>query len=114
MLDDALASDSSSAPSSEPADETRPDPTDPRWFVNRELSWVDFDRRVLELAQDERQRLLERVKFAAIFASNLDEFFMIRVAGLHAKVWLRTAAAARTAARRTRSSTRCGPRSSRW
>ncbi|MGE4426856.1 MAG: RNA degradosome polyphosphate kinase, partial [Solirubrobacteraceae bacterium] len=63
------------------------DPTDPRWFTNRELSWVDFDRRVLELAADPRQRLLERVKFAAIFASNLDEFFMIRVAGLHAKVW---------------------------
>ncbi len=64
-----------------------PDPTDPQWFTNRELSWVDFDERILELAQDERQPLLERVKFAAIFASNLDEFFMIRVAGLHAKVW---------------------------
>lgn len=87
MLDDALASESSPAPSSETTDAARPDPTDPRWFVNRELSWIDFDRRVLELAQDERQRLLERVKFAAIFASNLDEFFMIRVAGLHAKVW---------------------------
>jgi polyphosphate kinase len=67
--------------------ETTPDPTDPRWFTNRELSWVDFDQRILELAQDERQPLLERAKFAAIFASNLDEFFMIRVAGLHAKVW---------------------------
>jgi polyphosphate kinase len=64
-----------------------PDPTAPEFFVNRELSWVDFDRRVLELAQDPRTRLLERAKFAAIFASNLDEFFMIRVAGLHAKVW---------------------------
>lgn len=64
-----------------------PDPADPRFFVNRELSWIDFDERVLELARDPRQRLLERAKFAAIFASNLDEFFMIRVAGLHAKVW---------------------------
>jgi polyphosphate kinase len=64
-----------------------PDPADPQWFTNRELSWVDFDERILELAQEGSQPLLERAKFAAIFASNLDEFFMIRVAGLHAKVW---------------------------
>lgn len=64
-----------------------PDPSDPQWFTNRELSWVDFDERILELAQDRSEPLLERAKFAAIFASNLDEFFMIRVAGLHAKVW---------------------------
>lgn len=64
-----------------------PDPSDPQWFTNRELSWVDFDERILELAQDRDEPLLERAKFAAIFASNLDEFFMIRVAGLHAKVW---------------------------
>ncbi len=64
-----------------------PDPADPQWFTNRELSWVAFDERILELAQDRSQPLLERAKFAAIFASNLDEFFMIRVAGLHAKVW---------------------------
>lgn len=64
-----------------------PDPADPQWFTNRELSWVDFDERILELAQDRSEPLLERAKFAAIFASNLDEFFMIRVAGLHAKVW---------------------------
>src|SRR5690349_9270620 len=64
-----------------------PDPSDPQWFTNRELSWVDFDERILELAQEQTQPLLERAKFAAIFASNLDEFFMIRVAGLHAKVW---------------------------
>ncbi|MGX6447557.1 polyphosphate kinase 1 [Patulibacter sp. S7RM1-6] len=81
MLDDRL----DPAPDDAPAAEV--DPTDPRFFINRELSWVDFDRRVLELAQDPRQRLLARVNFAAIFASNLDEFFMIRVAGLHAKVW---------------------------
>jgi len=59
---------------------------DPRLYDNRELSWVDFDDRVLELAEQHDVPLLERVKFAAIFTSNLDEFFMIRVAGLHDQV----------------------------
>jgi polyphosphate kinase len=69
--------------------ELEPDANDldnSRLFNNRELSWIEFNARVLELAEQDDMPLMERLKFLAIFTSNLDEFFTIRVAGLHDQV----------------------------
>ncbi|MBI5667592.1 MAG: polyphosphate kinase 1 [Chloroflexi bacterium] len=60
----------------------------PDTFFNRELSWLEFNRRILALAQDDSLPLLERVKFLAIFSNNLDEFYMVRVATVHNKLKL--------------------------
>jgi len=62
------------------------DLTAPEWYLNRELTWLEFNKRVLWEAEDERTPLLERVKFIAIVSSNLDEFFMKRIGGLKQQV----------------------------
>ena len=78
-------------PSAAAPDESSPSPpdadlTDPALYLNRELTWLEFNRRVLNEAEDERTPLLERVKFLAIVSSNLDEFFMKRIGGLKQQV----------------------------
>ena len=83
-------SEPSSEPASEPAPDSAreplqapsPDLDDPQLYLNRELTWLRFNRRVLHEAVDPRNPLLERLKFFAIFASNIDEFFMKRIGGL--------------------------------
>src|SRR4051812_38818825 len=85
--DPQLTQESIRAVEAHPAPPPQPSDLDaPELYINRELSWVDFDDRVMQLAEDPAQPLLERCKFAAIASSNLDEFFMIRVAGLHDQV----------------------------
>src|SRR5438477_4010539 len=81
MTDQAIATEQAVT---EP--EAARDLSDPSLYKNRELSWLDFNDRVLQLAGDERLPLIERVKFLAIYVTNLDEFFMVRVAGLHDQI----------------------------
>ncbi len=63
------------------------DISSPKWFLNRELTWLEFNRRVLAEGQDERTPLPERVFFLAVIGSNLDEFFMKRIGGLKQQLW---------------------------
>src|SRR4051794_16905403 len=78
-LDETIADKERDASAGPPLD-------DPSLFFNRELSWLQFNDRVLQLAEQPRLPLLERAKFCAIWTSNLDEFFQVRVAGLHDQV----------------------------
>ncbi len=78
-----LAGDRGGGPAAEPVDAELEDST---LYFNRELSWLEFNDRVLQLAEDPSVPLLERIRFAAIYESNLDEFYMVRVADLHEQI----------------------------
>ena len=69
-----------------PQADTQFDLADSQWYLNRELTWLEFNRRVLHEAEDERTPLLERLKFLAIVSGNLDEFFMKRIGGLKQQI----------------------------
>jgi polyphosphate kinase len=86
MLETTAAALNNKPAAPEPPRPPAPALDDPALYFNRELSWLEFNRRVLEEARDPHVPLLERLKFLAIFGSNLDEFFMVRVGGLQQKV----------------------------
>jgi polyphosphate kinase len=94
---DGTGSPQRRSPAARPRKKRRPDSSadahgvapgslDPALYINRELSWLEFNERVLEEARDHRHPLLERIKFLAIVSSNLDEFFMIRVAAIRDQI----------------------------
>ena len=84
-LSGAQAPTASPPPASQPAP-GREGLEEPSLYINRELSWLDFNDRVLQLAEDDEVPLLERVKFCAIYTTNLDEYYMVRVAGLQDQI----------------------------